>query len=157
MDWTYKGKVIKKLEDFPKGSFGFVYSLTHKPTGRKYIGRKNLISVRNVKLGKKELELIREERRKKGIRGRYPTRKRVERESDWKTYYSSNKTIKKLVKEGNKKDFKREILYIAPNRKMLTYFETKYLFVKEVLENSDLYFNDNIAGTHYSKDFVDVD
>lgn len=153
MSWIFENREFKELQDFPKGSFGFVYRITHIPSGKMYIGRKNLMSITNVKLGKKETALIKEERKVKGMRGRVPLRKKVVKESNWKDYYSSNKIIKALIKEGKEKDFKREIIYISMDKKLLTYYETKHLFVEEVLENNDKYFNDNIGGTYYSKNF----
>ncbi len=34
-----------ELTDMPGDNFGFIYEVTHLPTGRKYIGKKQLISV----------------------------------------------------------------------------------------------------------------
>ena len=55
MSWTYKGETVKDITDFPPNSFGFVYVITHKPTNKKYIGKKVLFFTKKVKLGKKEL------------------------------------------------------------------------------------------------------
>jgi len=151
--WLYKNKEIKTLEDFPKDAFGFVYKITHLPTGKIYIGKKNLQTFRNVKLGKKELIKLKEERKLKKIQGRSPSKKLVIKESDWKTYCGSNKEIIEIRKKGKLEDFKREILLICFNKKLLTYFETKYLFLEEVLENGDKYFNNNILGSFYTEDF----
>ena len=96
---------------------------------------------------------MKEERAKKGIKGRVPLKQKVITESDWKDYYGSHKDILKLVKEGTEKDFSRKILCYVPNKKLLTYFECKYLFINEVLENSEEYINDNILGKFYRKDF----
>jgi len=52
--------------------------------------------------------------------------------------------------DGN---FKREILMLAPTKKLLTYYETQVLFVYRVLEEPDLYFNDNILGKFFRRDF----
>jgi hypothetical protein len=155
--WTYDTKPIISLENFPKGSYGFIYQVTHLPTQKKYIGKKVLYFERNKKLGKKELQALKEERQKQGLRGRVPTKKKIKKESDWKTYYGSHKDILKMLKEGKQEEFKREILQIVPNKKLLTYYETKYLFTKEVLENRDNYINDNILGKFYRKDFFEND
>ena len=56
--WTYKGKVITELTDMPESTFGFIYEITHLPTGRKYLGKKQLMSVQTKALGKKELALL---------------------------------------------------------------------------------------------------
>lgn len=85
--------------------------------------------------------------------GRRPTYKLAVKESDWKNYYGSQKELKHLLLESKAKDFKREILKIVPNKKLLTYFETKYQFLYQVLEKPDEFFNDNILGKFYTKDF----
>ena len=108
---------------------------------------------RNVKIGKKELQALKEERKAKGIGGRPPSKKKVIKESDWKTYYGSQTEIKELVKNGKESDFRREILKFVNSKKHLTYFECKYLFIYEVLENNDEYINDNILAKFYSRDF----
>ena len=41
-------------------------------------------------------------------------------------------------------EFQREILLFAPNKKLLTYYEAKYLFMNEVLENPQEYLNEHI-------------
>jgi len=151
--WLYKGMVINSIGEMPENTYGFIYQVTHLPTKRKYIGKKVLYFERNVKLGKKELQALKEERKAKGIGGRPPAKKKVIKESDWKTYYGSQAEIKELVNKGKESDFKREILKFVDNKKHLTYYECKYLFIYEVLENNEEYINDNILAKFYSKDF----
>ena len=139
----------------PKDTYGFIYQVTHIPTGKKYIGKKVLFFERNKRLGKKALEALKEERRQKGIKGRTPLKQKIKKESDWKTYYGSQKEILELVKNGKHDEFKREILQYVPSKKLLTYYECKYLFIREVIENRDGYINDNILGKFYRKDFFD--
>ena len=100
--WTYQGLPILSIEGMPKDTYGFIYQVTHIPTGRKYLGKKVLFFERNKKLGKKELQALKEERKAKGIGGRVPLKKKVIKESDWVTYYGSQKEILELVKKGNK-------------------------------------------------------
>jgi len=149
--WTYKDQKVNTIKDLPANTYGFIYEVTHLPTGRKYLGKKVLYFKRNVKIGKRELAKLKQERKKKGIGGRPPKKKQVIKESDWKTYYGSQKEIKKLVENEDKSNFKREILQISFDKKHLTYLETKILFTREVLEKQE-YFNDNILGKFYSKD-----
>ena len=59
-----------------------------------------------------------------------------------------------MLKEGKHDEFIREIIQIVPNKKLLTYYECKYLFKYSVLEHPLEYFNDNILGKFYSKDFL---
>jgi len=152
--WWYEGKIVTEISDMPDNTYGFIYEVTHKPTGRKYIGKKVLFFERNVKIGKKEAEILREERKAQGIGGRIPTKKLVRKESDWKDYYGSHKDILQIVKAGNQFEFDRKILTFVPNKKLLTYYECKYLFINEVLEDRNNYINDNILGKFYKKDFI---
>jgi len=133
--WKYKNKVIESIEDMPEGTFGFIYEVVHNPTGRRY-------------LGKKVLQFNRTLPPLKGMK----RKRKVVKESDWKTYYGSHVEIKGLIKEGKQEEFSREILQYVPTKKLLTYFECKYLFIKEVLEHNE-YINDNILAKFYRKDF----
>ena len=151
--WRYKDQLITGISDMPEGTYGFIYRVTHKPTQQKYIGKKVLFFERNVKLGKKETEALREERKAAGIGGRVPAKKKVVKESDWKTYYGSQTEIKALVKESNPGDWTREILEFVPTKKLLTYYEIKHIFINDALEDQD-FLNDNILGKFYQKDFL---
>jgi len=145
--WLYKEQVIEKIEDMPQDAFGFIYITTHKPSGVSYIGKKSLYHNVKRKLTKKELA-------EQTGRGRKPTTQVVQKESDWKTYYGSAKPILEILKEGKHDEFTREILQIVNNKKLLTYYECKYLFTYGVLEHPLEYFNDNVLGKFYSKDFI---
>jgi hypothetical protein len=145
--WLYKEQVIEKIEDFPQDAFGFIYITTHKPSGVSYIGKKSLYHNVKRKLTKKELA-------EQTGRGRKPTTQVVQKESDWKTYYGSAKPILEILKDGKHDEFTREILQIVNNKKLLTYYECKYLFTHSVLEHPLEYFNDNVLGKFYSKDFL---
>ena len=145
-NWLYKEKIIEKIEDFPQDAFGFIYITTHKPSGISYIGKKSLYHNVKRKLTKKELA-------EQTGRGRKPTTQVVQKESDWKTYYGSAKPILEILKEGKHDDFTREILKIVDNKKLLTYYECKYLFMMGVLEHPVEYFNDNLLGKFFTKDF----
>jgi hypothetical protein len=138
---------------FSYNTYGFIYQVTHIPTKRKYIGKKVLYFERNKKLGKKELKLLKEERKQKGLKGRTPSKKKIVKESDWKTYYGSHKDFIQLIKQGRQEEFKREILQIVYNKKLLTYYENKHLFLKGVIEPNSNYINDNIEGRYFKKDF----
>jgi hypothetical protein len=150
--WIYKEKQMESLEDFPEGAFGFVYKITNKIDGRFYIGRKNLRSELNIKLGKKELAVLSELKKP----GKKPSKKKVIKESDWKTYYGSEPELKKDVKELGSDIFFREIIHIAMSKKELTYSEIKYQFKLEVLENKNTY-NSNIEGRYFKSDFIKKD
>ena len=133
--WLFEGKVIESIEDMPEGTFGYVYQVTHIPTGLKYIGKKQLISNRT-------LPPLKGEKRKR----------KIQKESDWKTYYGSQAEIKTLVKESkDKSEFKREILQYCKTKKQLTYFEIKWQFVLGVIETEE-WINNNIQGRFFGKD-----
>lgn len=145
--WLYQNKVINNIEDFPKNTFGFVYIVHHKPSGKSYIGKKSLYHNIKKKLTKKELA-------EQSGPGRKSITRVIQKESDWKTYYGSAKPILDLIKAGKQNEFEREILVLAFNKKQLTYLECKMLFTFDVLEKPDIYFNDNILGKFFTKDFV---
>jgi len=101
-------------------SFGFVYEIENTITGRKYIGRKYFTQTcyRQVK-GK----------RKKG-----------RKESDWKTYFGSNETLKEDVEILGEDKFKRTILHLCKSKSHCSYMETKEIFARDALL-SDEYYN----------------
>jgi hypothetical protein len=147
MSWLYKGSTIEGISQFPENTYGFVYIVTHTPTNKSYIGKKVLYHNKKTKLGKKEIAT-------QTGPGRKPTTKIVTKESDWKTYYGSEIEIKKLLAEGKHNEFERVILKLVDNKKLLTYFEVKYQFIYEVLEHPNDWFNNNILGKFFSKDFL---
>lgn len=135
--WTYKSSTVNTVEDIPEDTFGFVYQVTHVPTGRKYIGKKQLVF-------NKTLPPLKGKKRKR----------KVVKESDWKTYYGSNEGIKLLIKEGKQEEFTREILQYVATKKLLTYYELKWMMIKGVIEPDSGYINDNISGKFYRRDFI---
>jgi hypothetical protein len=145
--WTYNNTPITDLNDFPKDTFGFIYIVKNNDTNKSYIGKKVLYHNKKVKLGKKEIAEL------TGV-GRKPTTKIVTKESDWLNYYGSNKEVMQLIKDGKQDLFTRTIIKLAPNKKLLTYYETQALFTYKVLEHPELFYNDNVLGKFYSKDFV---
>jgi hypothetical protein len=147
MGWLYKDNTIEDISQFPENTYGFVYIVTHTPTNKSYIGKKVLYHNKKTKLGKKEIAT-------QTGPGRKPTTKIVTKESDWKTYYGSEIEIKKLLAEGKHNEFERVILKLVDNKKLLTYFEVKHQFIYEVLEHPNDWFNNNILGKFFSKDFL---
>ena len=132
--WQYKGQVFESdnIGDY----FGFVYLISNKTTGRKYIGRKYFWSYRTPP-GKK---------------------RRVKQESDWKKYYGSCPELKEDIKKYGKETFNREILSIHNTKGDCNYEETKQLFLNNVLKESlddggPAYYNSNILGRYMRKDY----
>lgn len=121
--WYYKDKLIEDLSTY-EDYVGFVYEITDKENGKKYIGKK----------------LIWSKRRLKPLKGQ--KRKRtVIKESDWQDYYGSNDQIKVLVEEHGRDRFHREILYFCKTKGELSYREAQEQFDREVLLHPDKYYN----------------
>ena len=151
MSWIYKTNEIKDITQFPENTFGFVYIVTHNPTGKTYVGKKVIYHTRKQKVGKRELQRL------QNAVGRRPAYKLVVKESDWKNYFGSQKEIVALAKKDQAgENLEKRILEFVPNKKLLTYYETKHLFINNVLEdNYSAHINDNILGKFYRKDFID--
>lgn len=137
---------IKNIDDFNSIKnpemplFGFVYLIENLENGRKYVGKKQLISRRRVKKGKKELARIKDKRKSK-----YKT---TTKESNWITYTGSNRELNSDIEKGDR--IKKHILALAYDSSTLTYFEVKYQFIFEVLETPE-YYNGNILGRLFNQ------
>ena len=154
--WTYQGRLITDISDMPEGTYGFIYEVRHKPSDTRYIGKKVLFFERNKRLGKRALQALKEERAKNGLKGRVPLKQKIRTESDWKDYFGSQKEIVALSKNDIAgENWEKRILEFVPSKKLLTYYETKHLFINNVLEdNYSSHINDNILGKFYRKDFI---
>ncbi len=140
MSWIYKG-VVFTPEMIPEGAIGFIYEMTAIIDGKSvaYIGKKNFALVTKKKLAKKNVPI---DKRKKN----YVKTSKL----NYENYFSSNVVLKQAHKD--KVPIKRNILHICYSKTELTYMETKYQFVKGVLE-SDFYLNGNILGRFYKQKY----
>lgn len=135
MNWLYKGEEF--TSDMIGDNYGFVYALRHKTTGKIYIGRKYFWSIRTLQ----------------PLKGK--TRKRkVKKESDWKTYYGSSQFLTALINKEGKENFIREIISLHPDKRETNYAEIAEQFARNVLEARDAngeraYFNENILRVFY--------
>lgn len=138
MEWIYNGVVFYETM-IPENAIGFIYEMSAIIDGKpvRYIGKKNFYSNIKKPLGKKALAMTTDKRLKKYRR---------ELKVNYKDYYSSNKILKDAHKAGVV--IKREILRICYSSTELTYQETKYQFIHEVLEREE-YLNANILGRFY--------
>lgn len=136
-------KEVLDLADMPEGVFGFVY-LIQTYDGRKYVGRKQVATKRKRRFGKREIAKMKDKRKK--------TWEWVIKESNWKEYVSSNDELKDDIANGLK--YEKYILDYAFSKKELSYKEEKQLFVQEVLEHGDKFYNNNIAGRYFTRDVV---
>lgn len=141
MIWKYKEKEILSIDDMPEETYGFIYKISNKITGEYYIGKKQVVSVRKKNFGKKKLASITDKRVKKY--------EMVSKESDWKTYRSSNS----VVKEWDEDDICLEILRFCKSKKSLTYYELQEQFYHNVLAD-DKSLNDNLIGKFFRKDLL---
>jgi len=132
----------------PEDWFGFVYVITNKVTGRIYVGKKVFWNNLKKKLTKIELA-------EQTGPGRKPTHKRVTKESNWLTYWGSNKELLEDVKELGQDNFERKILKLCKSKKELTYYELHYQCKEEVLLTNS--YNDNILGKFYRRDLLSED
>ena len=144
--WVYNNKIINNINDFESGTFGYIYRITNLITGKEYIGKKQLESKTNVKLGKKEKAALPTQR------GRTPSKKLVVKESNWKEYWGSCKPLLEDIKKLGPEKFKREILMLCYNKKMLIYWEVSYQIKEDVLLRDT--YNETILSHYYKKDFI---
>ena len=101
---------------------GFVYCITDKSNGKKYIGKK----------------LFQSKRKLPPLKGK--TRKRtVIKESDWQSYFGSSDEVKALVEEKGADNFHREIIHLCKTKGELSYLELKEQMDREVLLSDDYY------------------
>ena len=143
MSWTYKGSYITELSDMPDGTIGFIYKITNGKTGQYYIGKKNVASIRKRNFGKKEIALLTDKRMK-----RYEM---VTKESDWKTYRSSSKSVSEWFLDTTNDQLQLEILRFCSSTKSLTYYELQEQFAHNVLVDENA-LNDNLLGKFFRKD-----
>ena len=120
--------------------FGFVYLITNKSNGRRYIGRKYLWQFRTPK-GKK---------------------RKVKSESDWKKYYGSCPELKEDIGKFGRENFSRTILSLHKTKGKTNFEETRQLFNNNVLtealdSGTPAYYNSNILNRYFRKDYYGND
>lgn len=140
MTWTYKKKLVKEI---PEEYIGFVYLITNKITGRKYIGKK---LAKFSKTSYKTVTLKNGTKKKKRIKSKV--------DSDWRDYYGSSDLLNKDIQQLGKENFTREILYFCKTKAECSYVEAREQFSRRVLESTD-YYNGHIQvrvhGSHILK------
>lgn len=136
--WSYQGQDFENSM-IPEGAEGFVYEMQAVIDGKlvRYIGKKNFYSVTKKRFGKKALSSMEDKRAKK-----YTIQKKL----TYLDYYSSNVVLKDAHKAGI--EIRRYMLKICLSKMELTYYETKFQFVRGVLE-SDEFLNGNILGRFF--------
>ena len=138
MSWVYKGEVFNDSK-IPEGALGFIYEMEAIIDGKavRYVGKKNFYSITKKKFGVKALANMEDKRAKKYT---------IQVKTNYQNYYSSNKVLQDAHKAGV--IIKRFMVRICFSKTELTYHETKFQFVREVLEKEE-YLNQNILGRFY--------
>ena len=136
MSWLYENTQIEIL---PEDCVGFVYLITNKLSGRKYIGKKlakfSKTSYRVVKL-------------KNGNKKRKKIRSKID--SDWQLYYGSNDQLNKDIETLGVDNFTREILFYCTSKAACSYIEAREQFNHRVLESDDYYNGQIVCRIHGS-------
>jgi Putative endonuclease segE, GIY-YIG domain len=125
MVWLYENTQVDIL---PEDCVGFVYLITNKLSGRKYIGKK---LAKFSKTTYKMVKLKNGKKKRKKIRGKI--------DSDWQTYYGSSPELSKDVEALGVDNFTREILYYCKSKSECSYIEAREQFARRVLETDDYY------------------
>ena len=125
MTWLYEQTLVETL---PEDCVGFVYLITNKLTGRKYIGKK---LAKFSKTAYKVVKLKNGTKKKKKIRSKI--------DSDWQEYYGSSPELTKDVVALGVENFDREILYYCRSKSECSYIEAREQFARRVLESNDYY------------------
>ena len=125
MVWLYESKQVDQL---PRDCVGFVYLITNKLTGRKYIGKK---LAKFSKTTYKVVKLKNGNKKKKKIRSKI--------DSDWQLYYGSSPELTKDIEKLGIENFSREILYYCRSKSECSYIEAREQFARKVLESDDYY------------------
>lgn len=103
-------------------TFGFIYEICNKVTGRRYIGKKQCLT----KL------------KRKPLKGR--KNKRIEiKESDWRTYTGSSKELNEDIVKYGKENFTFTILKTCESKWELGYREIKEQIARDVILRDDYY------------------
>ena len=136
MVWLYEQQQISEL---PEDCVGFVYLITNKVTGRKYIGKKL------AKFSKTTYKVV---KLKNGNKKRKKIRSKID--SDWQLYYGSNDQLNRDILAQGADNFTREILFYCKSKAECSYIEAREQFNHRVLESDDYYNGQIVCRIHGS-------
>ena len=126
MSWYYNREIF--TSDMIGDNIGFVYDITDKRNGVKYIGKKGLVSRRKLP----------------PLKGKKRRRIKVV-ETDWQDYYGSSENVKLLVENFGPEMFHRQILRLCKSKGEMSYYEAKLQFETDCLLKPDEYYNEFIG------------
>jgi hypothetical protein len=136
MVWLYENTQIETL---PEDCVGFVYLITNKLSGRKYIGKKL------AKFSKTSYKIV---KLKNGNKKRKRIRSKID--SDWQQYYGSNDQLNRDIETLGVDNFTREILFYCASKAACSYIEAREQFNHRVLESDDYYNGQIVCRIHGS-------
>ena len=148
-----QGHWIGKQVD-PKTTFGFIYCISDLTSGKKYIGRKQVWMAKPGVKGCKSKVADRCSEKWKPC---------CWKESDWREYAGSSKSLKDWMKHNRHHEYEFRILRVCRSRGVLTYCEAMEQWDRRVLHklmpNGELeYFNGQIGAVKYRpRNFKETD
>lgn len=128
--WLYNDKEIG--DDEIEGYASFVYIITNLETGKKYIGKKIFKSIQRKK-----------------VKGK-TRRKKVEKDSGWRSYFGSNSVLLEDVEKLGQDRFRREILKLCKTRGTASYWEAYYIMTNHAIMSKDFYNESLQVRVHFS-------
>lgn len=127
MTWTYNNEPFTEI---PDGAIGFVYCITNTVTNRKYIGKKNFYFSKT-----------------KQVKGK---KKKIKVDSDWRTYFGSNRELNEHINLMGEEKFHREIIRFCKSKSEMNYHELREQMVNDVLLKENEYYN-SYVGTRINR------
>ena len=109
-------------EEIPERFFGFIYLITNKQNGKKYVGKKQAKTIKKLP----------------PLKGR-KNKRHKEVDTNWKSYTGSCKQLNEDIEEIGKENFTFEIVRFCENKSQLAYVETYYQMTEHVILREDFY------------------
>lgn len=131
--WNYPYKIN------PTDWFGFVYIITNRIGGQKYIGQKKFFGYRN----------------KPPLKGR-KNRRKTTFESDWRTYTGSSTKLNDHIEMFGKENFQFDIVGLLKSKSALNYREVELIMSHDALR-SDEYYNGLLPAVKCAPKYYDAD
>jgi len=112
----------KLLIEYSNLPYGFIYIITNVTTGKKYIGKKQMKSIKKMA----------------PLKGN-KNKRHKEVETDWKEYTSSSNDVNEDILKYGKDKFTFEIIRLCDSKFELAYYEAKLQFENDVLLTNKFY------------------